>query len=72
MYRDPAFLLTTDLVSPDKVLLQAYFDRWEIEVNHRDEKDLLGVDQAQVWSEEATWRVPQFQVAVYAMCSLRR
>lgn len=70
LYRDPAYLLTTDLVSPDKALLQAYFDRWEIEVNHRDEKDLLGVDQAQVWSEEATWRVPQFQVAVYAMLLL--
>lgn len=70
MYRDPAYLLTTDLVSSDKALLQAYFDRWEIEVNHRDEKDLLGVDQAQVWSEQATWRVPQFQVAVYAMLLL--
>ncbi len=70
LYRDPAYLLTTDLVSSDKTLLQAYFDRWEIEVNHRDEKDLLGVDQAQVWSQEATWRVPQFQVAVYAMLLL--
>ncbi len=69
-YRDPAYLLTTDLVTPDNVLLQAYFDRWEIEVNHRDEKDLLGVDQAQVWSQAATWRVPQFQVAVYAMLLL--
>lgn len=70
LYRDPAYLLTTDLVSPHELLLQAYFDRWEIEVNHRDEKDLLGVDQAQVWSKEATWRVPQFQVAVYAMLLL--
>lgn len=70
LYRDPAYLLTTDLTSPDEVLLQAYFDRWEIEVNHRDEKDLLGVGQAQVWSERAAWRVPQFQVAVYAMLLL--
>jgi hypothetical protein len=23
------------------VLLQAYFDRWGIEVNHRDEKEIL-------------------------------
>ncbi|MHB1980626.1 MAG: hypothetical protein ACYCOS_02805 [Sulfobacillus sp.] len=52
------------------MLLQAYFDRWEIEVNHRDEKDLLGVGQAQVWSQQAAWRVPQFQVAVYAMLLL--
>lgn len=70
LYRDPAYLLTTDLESPDSVLLQAYFDRWEIEVNHRDEKDLFGVGQAQVWSEGAAWRVPQFQVAVYALLLL--
>jgi len=70
LYRDPAYLLTTDLDSPDDLVLQAYFDRWEIEVNHRDEKDLFGVDQAQVWSHAATWRVPQFQVAVYAMLLL--
>lgn len=24
-----------------------YVDRWEIEVNHRDEKDLVGAGQAQ-------------------------
>jgi hypothetical protein len=38
-YRDPAYLLTTDLTSPVKPLLQIYFDRWQIEVNHREEKD---------------------------------
>lgn len=69
-YRQPAYLITTDRTTADGELLQAYFDRWEIEVNHRDEKDLLGVGQAQVWSQGATWRVPQFQVAVYAMLLL--
>ncbi len=70
LYRDPAYLLTTDLTSPVDSLIQAYFDRWEIEVNHRDEKSLLGVGQAQVWSEKAAFRVPQFQVAVYALLLL--
>lgn len=70
LYRDPAYLLTTDLQSPHELILQAYFDRWEIEVNHRDEKDLLGVGQAQVWSRLSAWRVPQFQVAIYAMLLL--
>ncbi len=37
-YRQPAYLLTTDLTTPALELLQAYFDRWGIEVNHRDEK----------------------------------
>lgn len=67
LYRDPAYLLTTDLTTPVEILIQAYFDRWEIEVNHRDEKSLLGVGHAQVWAKKSAPRVPQFQVAVYAM-----
>jgi hypothetical protein len=27
-----------------------YFDRWQIEVNHREEKDTIGVGQAQLWN----------------------
>jgi hypothetical protein len=42
-YRDPAYLLTTDLHSSPKQLLQIYFGRWQIEVNHREEKDTLGI-----------------------------
>ncbi len=45
-YRQPAYLLTTDLASQARELLQIYFDRWQIEVNHREEKDTLGVGQA--------------------------
>jgi hypothetical protein len=36
-YRDPAYLLTSDLGSSLKQLLQIYFDRWQTEVNHREE-----------------------------------
>ncbi len=46
-YRKPAYLLTTDLRHSAPQFLQIYFDRWQIEVNHRDEKDTLGVGQAQ-------------------------
>lgn len=69
-YRKPAYLITTDLETPDAELLQAYFDRWEIEGSHRAEKDFLGVGQAQVGAEGATWWVPQFPGAVYAMLLL--
>jgi hypothetical protein len=41
-------LLTTMLNGSHRQLLQMYFDRWQIEVNHRDEKDTLGVGQAQM------------------------
>lgn len=66
----PAFLLTTDLTTPAQTLLQYYFDRWEIEVNHRDEKSIVGVGQAQVWSAQSVPRVPAFLVATYSLMLL--
>jgi hypothetical protein len=65
-YRRPAFLLTTDLKSSAKQLLQIYFDRWQIEVNHRDEKDTLGVGQAQLWNVKAVPKQPVLAVAAYS------
>jgi hypothetical protein len=65
-YRQPAFLLTTDLKSPAKQLVQIYFDRWQIEVNHRDEKDTLGVGQAQLWNVKAVPKQPVLVVAAYS------
>jgi hypothetical protein len=70
MYRDPAYLLTTDFETSAAVLLQKYFDRWEIEVNHREEKDTLGVGQAQVRSCKSVSRQPAFQVASYSALHL--
>jgi hypothetical protein len=69
-YREPAYLLCTDLVSPIEQLIQACFDRWQIEVNHRDEKDILGVGQAQVRSPRSVPRQPAFAVATYSMMLL--
>lgn len=69
-YRQPAYFLTTDLTSPIKLLVQACFDRWQIEVNHRDEKDLLGVGQAQVRSAQSVPRHPALAVASYSMLLL--
>lgn len=65
-YRQPAFLLCTDLVLDAPFLIQAYLNRWQIEVNHREEKSILGVGHAQVWSEKSIDRQPSFQVAVYS------
>jgi len=65
-YRQPAYLLTTDLHSPAKTLLQIYLDRWQIEVNHRDEKDTLGVGQAQLWNAVAVPKQPVLAVAAYS------
>ena len=65
-YRNPAYLLTTDLHSSAKQLLQIYFDRWQIEVNHREEKDTLGVGQAQLWNVTAVPKQPVLAVAAYS------
>ena len=69
-YRQPASLLTTDLASGAASLLQAYLDRWQIEVNHRDEKSLLGVGQAQVRSVLSVPRQPALVVASYSLLLL--
>lgn len=65
-YRQPAYLLTTDLTAPARTLLQIYFDRWQIEVNHREEKDTLGIGQAQLWNNNSVPRQPAFAVAAYS------
>ena len=65
-YRDPAYLLTTDLRSSAASLLQIYFDRWQIEVNHREEKDTLGIGQAQLWNVTSVPKQPVLAVAAYS------
>ncbi len=65
-YRQPAYLLCTDLTSSATQLLQIYLDRWQIEVNHREEKDTLGVGQAQLWNPRAVPKQPALLVAAYS------
>ena len=65
-YRQPAYLLTTDLKHSARSLLQIYFDRWQIEVNHREEKDTLGVGQAQLWNPLGVPKQPALVVAAYS------
>jgi hypothetical protein len=69
-YRQPAYFLSTDPVTEIKRLVQTCFDRWQIEVNHRDEKDILGVGQAQVRAEQSVPRHPALAVASYSMLLL--
>ena len=68
--REPACSLCTDTTSPINLLAQAAFDRWQIEVNHREEKDILGLGDAQVRSPRSVERHPPFQVAIYRLIHL--
>ena len=71
-YRRPAYLLTSDLDSSVKGLLRIYFHRWRMEVNHREEKDTLGVGQAQLWKGVAVPKQPGLAVAAYSALLLAR
>ena len=70
LYRQPAYLICTDPELPLQTLIQDYFWRWDIEVNHRDEKQLIGVGQAQVRSPRSVELVPAFAVATYSLLML--
>jgi len=66
LYRQPAYLICTDPDMPLTEVVQNYLWRWGIEVDHRDEKQLIGVGQAQVRSPYSARREPIFAVACYA------
>jgi hypothetical protein len=66
LYRQPAYLICTDVDLPLDRLIQYYFWRWDIEVNHRDEKQLIGVGQAQVRSPHSADGLPPFAVLSYS------
>lgn len=67
LYRNPAFLICTDPELDPRQIIEAYFQRWDIEVNFRDEKTLLGVGQAQVRNTVSVESAPAFAVAAYGM-----
>ena len=70
LYRHPGYLICTDPHLPLHKLVQYYVWRYDVEVNHRDEKQIIGVGQAQVRNHQAAERVPTFAVAAYAMLLL--
>jgi len=66
LYRAPAYLICTDNDLDIEKLLQAYLWRWEIEVNFRDEKSLLGAGKAQVRNKQSVANVPAFIAVIYS------
>jgi hypothetical protein len=70
LYRQPSFLICTDPDFDVRALVQGYVQRWDIEVNFREEKTLLGVGEAQVRQADSVEAVPALQVASYAMLLL--
>jgi len=67
LYRKPAYLICTDPNASLQQILQAYLWRWDIEVNFKEEKSILGIGQAKVRHPQSTQRVPALAVAAYSM-----
>ena len=70
LYRKPAYLICTALEIPPEDVLKAYVARWDIEVNFRDEKQLFGLDEAQVRTEPGARLAPALAVSAYALLLL--
>ncbi len=70
LYRDPIYLVCTDLELPLPQLIQAYLWRWEIEVGFRDQKTLLGSGEAQVRKSASVDRIPALIAAAYGFLHL--
>jgi hypothetical protein len=67
LYRQPAFLISTDPDVPLQNLIQAFVWRWEIELNFRDEKQIIGVGEAQVRNQNSVQTQPEFATFAYAL-----
>lgn len=65
LYRQPA--LVTDNEIPAQQLLQIYFDRWQLEVAHKELKSNFGLGQAQVRVHASVARQPALTVATYSI-----
>jgi len=65
-YRNPAYLLCSDQSLSLEKILQSYLWRWEIELNFRDEKTVMGVGQAQVRNTHSVESAPMLGVAAYS------
>jgi hypothetical protein len=67
LYRKPAYLICTDPQADIRKVLQAYLWRWDIEVNFKEEKSILGIGQAKVRHPESVERVPALAVSAYGL-----
>jgi len=70
LYRRPAYLLCSDPDMSPAEAVKAYVWRWDIELNIRDEKQIIGVGEAQVRTKSSVESFPALSVAAYGMLLL--
>lgn len=69
-YSQPAYLITTDLITSSQELIQGYLNRWQIEVMHRELKQDVGVGEMQGWTENTVRRFHGALALMYGLVSL--
>jgi hypothetical protein len=65
-YTQPTYLLCTDTDLPADELIQTYLVRWGIEVNFKEEKQIAGIGQAQLWNTQHVLNAPIVAIAAYS------
>lgn len=70
LYREAAYLLCTDNRLDLEQIVQRYVARWDIEVNIREAKSVIGAGEAMVRDEVSAVCVPQSRVAAYSLLLL--
>lgn len=65
--RTPISIICTDPQADPQTIIQRYIWRWEIEVNFRDEKTILGVGETQVRKAPSVQNTTALAVAAYAV-----
>jgi hypothetical protein len=70
LYRNPAYIISSDSALKPADILQWYLWRWEIELNFRDEKNILGIDEAMIRTTEAVESWAPFAVCSYSILLL--
>ncbi len=65
-YTQPTYLICTDTELPAEELIQTYLARWGIEVNFKEEKQIAGIGQAQLWNSKHVRTAPVVAIAAYS------
>lgn len=67
LYRQPAYLVCSDMDIPLEKVIQYYLWRWGIEVNFREQKTLIGTGDAQLRSAASNQHQPAVSVSSYSL-----
>lgn len=70
LYKAGCHLICTDPEVAPKDLLQAYLYRWDLEVNFREQKAILGMEETLVRTENSTQLQPALVAIAYALLHL--